>query len=177
LPAAVDRLQPLAAGIGARNFDERGNRMKYQTGRPGRIVLARFEDGDDILEGLARIARQEQIHAASFQVIGAIRKGRFVVGPARDEMPPVPVWRGLEESHEIVAAGTIFWDATEPKIHCHGTFARGDQVQAGCLREGAETFLVLEAVVTELLGIDARRSLDAVSGMVLLSLEGREAGP
>lgn len=148
--------------------------MKYQTGRPGRVVLARFEDGDDILAGLAEIARRENIRAASFQVIGGIRRGRFVVGPATGDLPPVPVWRGLEETHEVLAAGTIFWDGPEPKIHCHGAFARGDQVRGGCLREGAETFLVLEAVLTELLDIDAHRSLDAGSGMVLLELqEGR----
>ena len=68
----------------------------------------------------------------------------------------------------FVAVGTIFWLGDEPKIHCHGTSGRGDSVKAGCLREGAETFLVLEAVVTEILDVEAVRELDPVSGMVLL---------
>ena len=68
------------------------------------------------------------------------------------------------------SAGTIFWQGEEPKIHCHGTYGRGDSVKAGCLREGTESFLVLEAVVTEILDVAASRELDPVSGMVLLKL-------
>jgi predicted DNA-binding protein with PD1-like motif len=43
-------------------------------------------------------------------------------------------------------------------------------VKAGCLREKSETFLVLEAVITEIKGISATREPDPVSGMTLLKL-------
>ena len=149
--------------------------MQYQIGKPGRVVVARFEDGDDVLAGLSEIVRREEIRAAQFQILGGLRKGRFVVGPEREGMPPVPVWRGVDQSHEVVAAGTIFWEGDEPRVHCHGTYARGDSVKSGCLREDTETFLVLEAVVTEITGVVARRVLDPASGMVLLQLEGSAA--
>jgi len=45
-----------------------------------------------------------------------------------------------------------------------------DSVKAGCLREESEAFLVLEAVITEILDVDAVRELDPESGMVLLKL-------
>ena len=144
--------------------------MKYQVGTPGRVVLVRFEDGDDILEGLARIAEKEEIRAAQIHLVGGMRRGRFVVGPETEEMPPVPVWRELDESHEIVGFGTLFWQEDEPKIHFHGAYGKRDRVRAGCLRQGAETFLVLEAVLTEILGVDAVRELDPLSNMVLLKL-------
>lgn len=144
--------------------------MKYQVGRPGRIIVARFEDREDVLGNLADIARKEDIKAAVFHLVGGMREGSIVVGPEKDEFPPTPVWRHLGESHEIVGFGTIFWQGDEPKIHFHGAFGKKDMVKVGCLRENSETFLVLEAVITELEGITAKRELDPVSKMVLLKL-------
>lgn len=149
--------------------------MNYQVGTPGRIVVARFNDGDDILGGLEEIARRENLRAAAFHLVGAMKGGRYVVGPEREEIPPVPVWRQLAESHEAVGFGTIFWEGDRPKVHYHGAFGKRDQVKVGCLREASEAFLVLEAVITEIVGVTARRELDEASGMVLLTLENKES--
>ncbi len=145
--------------------------MNYRIGGPGRIVVARFEDGDQILQGLGDIAKKENIRAAVFYLVGGMKGGRFVVGPEREEMPPVPVWRELNESHEIVGLGTIFWQGDEPKLHFHGAYAKRDNVKAGCMRENAETFLVLEAIIMEIKGVNAMRELDPISGMALLKLQ------
>ncbi len=144
--------------------------MKYQVGRPGRVVVAKFEDRDDVLANLASISKKENIKAAVFYLVGGMREGSIVVGPEKDEFPPSPVWRNLGESHEVVGFGTIFWLKDEPKIHFHGAFGKRDMVKVGCLRENSETFLVLEAVIVEIEGVTARRELDPVSGMVLLKL-------
>jgi len=144
--------------------------MEYQTGRPGRIIIARFSDGDDVLAGLAEIAVRENIRAAAFNLVGGMKKGRFVVGPEDENMPPVPVWRELTESHEAVGFGTIFWQGDLPKVHFHGAYGKHDSVKAGCMREGNEAFLVLEAVITEILDVAAVREKDPASGMVLLRL-------
>ena len=144
--------------------------MEYQVGRQGRTIFARFSDGDDVLGGLADICRREDIRAACFNLVGGMKRGSYVVGPESEAMPPVPVWRGLEESHEAVGFGTIFWQGDEPRVHFHGAFGKRDSVKAGCLRHGSETFLVLEAVITELLDISAVRELDPESGMVLVRM-------
>ncbi len=144
--------------------------MKYQTGEAGRIVVAKFEDGDNILQGLAGIAKNENIRAGVFYLVGGMKKGRFVVGPVKDELPPTPMWREISESHEIVGLGTIFWHDDEPKVHFHGAFGKRDEVRMGCLRENAETFLVLEAIIMEIKGVNAVRELDPVSKMVLLKI-------
>lgn len=144
--------------------------MEYQVGQPGRVVVVRFSDGDDVLGGLAEIVRRENIRAACFSVVGGLKKGRFVVGPETEEMPPKPVWRELQESHEAVGFGTIFWQGDQPRIHFHGAYGKKESVKAGCLREGSEAFLVLEAVITEILGVDAVREMDPLSGMVLLKM-------
>ena len=145
--------------------------MEYQVGRQGRVVVVRFKDGDDVLAGLAEVVKRENIRAASFTGGGGLKKGRFVVGPETEEMPPQPVWRELAESHEAVGFGTIFWQADQPKVHFHGAYGKWDSVKAGCMREGSEAFLVLEAVITEILGVDAVREMDPESEMVLLRLK------
>jgi len=144
--------------------------MQYRIGRTGRIIVARFGDGDDVLGGLADICRRENLRAASFNLVGGMKRGRFVVGPQSEEMPPVPEWRGLDESHEAVGFGTIFWQGDQPRVHFHGAFGKRDSVKAGCLREASQAFLVLEAVITEILDVDAVREFDPASGMVLLKL-------
>ena len=147
--------------------------MEYQVGQPGRIIVARFNDGDDVLGGLEAIARRENLRAACFSMVGGIRKGGYVVGPETEAMPPVPVWRELTESHEATGFGTIFWHGDQPKVHFHGAYAKHDSVRAGCLRRDSEAFLVLEVVITEILGVEATRELDRESGMVLLRLESK----
>jgi predicted DNA-binding protein with PD1-like motif len=144
--------------------------MKYRTGRAGRIVLARFDDGDDVLGGLARIAKDEDIRAATVHLVGGMKRGRFVVGPESEEMPPRPLWRDLGESHEIVGVGTIFFEGETPRVHLHGAFGKRDEVKVGCLRADTQAFIVLEAVITEITDIEAVREKDPVTGMALLKL-------
>ncbi|HCZ12022.1 MAG TPA: DUF296 domain-containing protein [Nitrospiraceae bacterium] len=144
--------------------------MKYQVGETGRIVVARFEHKDNILQGLGEIAKKENIRAGVFYLVGGMQAGRFVVGPEKEEIPPVPIWRELKESHEIVGLGTIFWQGDEPKIHFHGAYGKRDDVKVGCMRENAEAFLVLEAILMEIKGVNAVRELDPVSNMVLLKV-------
>lgn len=94
--------------------------MNYQVGHIGRVVVARFEDRDDVIEGLGKIVQNEGIRAASFYLIGGMRDARIVAGPEKDEIPPTPVWRELGESHEIVGFGTIFYQGDTPRVHFHG---------------------------------------------------------
>jgi predicted DNA-binding protein with PD1-like motif len=144
--------------------------MKYQVGKTGRIIVARFEDKEDVLGNLVNIAKKEKIKAGIFYIVGGMREGRIVVGPEEDKIPPKPVWKQLGESHEVVGVGTIFWDKKAPKIHFHGAFGKKDMVKIGCLREKSETFLVLETIIIEIKGIKARREFDPVSGLTLLKL-------
>lgn len=144
--------------------------MRYQTGRSGRVIIAKFEDGDDILENLINIVKKEDLRAGIFYILGGMREGDIVVGPEKEEIPPKPVWKSLGESHEVVGIGTVFWQENEPRIHLHGAFGKKDMVKVGCLRKNSETFLVLEAVIIEIEGVNAVRELDPVSGIALLKL-------
>jgi len=145
--------------------------MKYQVGEVGRIVLARFEDGEEILGNLADIARKENIRASVFYLLGGITDARIVVGPDNDKVrPPEPVWKDIMESHETLGIGTIFWYQEEPRIHFHGAYGKFDSVKAGCLRDKGKTFIVMEAIIVEIKGVNAVRDLDIMTDMVLLKL-------
>ncbi len=144
--------------------------MKYRAGEIGRVIVIRFDDGDAILDSIVQIAKKEDIRAAVFYLVGGMKNAKIVVGPEKEELPPVPVWREIKESHEAMGVGTIFWQGDEPKVHFHGAFGKKDVVKVGCLREFAQTFLVLEGIIMEIKGIDAVRSLDPKSGMVLLEI-------
>jgi predicted DNA-binding protein with PD1-like motif len=144
--------------------------MKYQVGRAGRIIVSRFEDKEDVLINLVEIVKKENVKNAIFYLIGGLKKGRVVVGPERDDLPPNPLWNDINESHELLGIGTIFYHGEDPRVHFHGAFGKRDKVKVGCLRETSETFLVIESVIIEIEGINARREMDPVSGLTLLKL-------
>jgi len=144
--------------------------MRYQAGSIGRVFVARFDDGEDFLAAISGLARKENIRAGVFHLVGGAKKGRIVVGPKGDEMPPEPMWQEIEGNNEIMGIGTIFWTDSEPKAHLHMAVGRGDKVRVGCLRHDARTFLVLEAIVMEITGVEAKRELDPASGLALLKL-------
>lgn len=144
--------------------------MKYQVGKPGRMIVVKFDDHDDVLDNLSGVAKKEDIRAGVFYLIGGMREGMMVVGPETEELPPKPVWKGLGESHEILGIGTIFWLEDNPKIHFHGAFGKKDMIKVGCLREQAKTFLVLEAIIIEMDDINAVREVDPAIGMPILKI-------
>lgn len=145
--------------------------MKYTSGRAGRIFVVRFEDREEILKNLQDLARKENIRAGVFYLLGGIRKGKIVVGPEKDELPPKPIWKEIKENNEVIAIGTIFWQSDEPRLHIHGAFGRGDTVAVGCLRETGEVFLVLEAIIIEIEDIKAERAFDPSTGLSLLKID------
>lgn len=146
--------------------------MQYQSGRIGRVVVARFDDGEDVLESIRKISRDEGIRAAAIYLVGGIKGGRFVTGPETEaQRPPKPVWDSLSESHESLSFGTLFYEGEEPKIHIHGAFGKHNNVKLGCLREKSETFLILEAIIMEIEGVNAVRELDPSVGLPILTLK------
>lgn len=144
--------------------------MDYQVGRQGRVFLCKFNHLEDPLNAIRGLAVKENIRAGAFNLIGAVQSGRIVVGPEKDELPPVPVYDELDQVNEVVGMGTIFWKDNEPAIHLHAAFGKGDTVKVGCLRDTAETFLILEAIIYELKDIEAKRAYDSASKHYLLKV-------
>lgn len=144
--------------------------MKYVSGRTGRTIVAKMENDEDLLSGLAQIAKKEKIKAGIVFLLGAIKKGRMVCGPVNQKMPPLPFWVDFPGPSEMAGIGTIFWEKGKPKIHLHTALGRGKKTFVGCLRSNIGVSIITEAVIIELKGIKAERKFDKKTGLTLLDL-------
>jgi len=144
--------------------------MQYRQGSYGRVLLLKFEDGDDLLEEIRRCARETGIRVATITLLGGMRSAGIVTGPRESVVPPEPMWAKLDSGQEIVGIGSLFWHNDEPVVHLHGALGRGSEARVGCVRRDSTVYLVVEAVIAEINGIDARRTKDERTGLTLLDL-------
>jgi predicted DNA-binding protein with PD1-like motif len=144
--------------------------MEYTQGQVGRVFVARLEDGESIYEVVEEIARREKIEAASVMAVGGMRKGKVVTGPENPTGKVVPHYEEFDDARELVGVGTLFLSEGKPSLHFHAGIGRGDSALVGCPRAGMSTFLVLEVVITELVGLAAKRAYDEGSGLNLLKV-------
>jgi len=146
--------------------------MKYTQGQVGRVFVARLEEGESIYEVVEEIAKREEIHAASVLAIGGIRRGKVVTGPVNPTGKIVPHFEEFDDARELVGVGTLFVSEGQPSLHFHAGIGRADSALVGCPRAGMSVFLVLEVIITELLGVQAERAHDDNSGLALLQVTG-----
>lgn len=146
--------------------------MEYTQGNLGRVFVARLHEGESVYDAVETIARRENVRAAAVWAVGGMRRGQMVTGPESPDGPIVPHVEAFNDARELVGAGTLFWQDEQPSLHFHAGVGRGATALVGCPRVEMAVFLVLEVVVIELLGIDASRTLDPLSGFHLLTIGG-----
>ncbi len=131
--------------------------MDYRTGSTGRVFYVRFDHKDEILSNLKTLVIKEKVRCGWFQLFGGILKADVVIGPKRPSMPPEPTWQHVDEVREVLATGSVFWDNQEPLLHLHAALGHHGETVTGCVRKKAEVYLVIEAVLFELVGMDISR--------------------
>lgn len=141
--------------------------MRYATASMGRIFVARVDHGEDFLGEVQGILRKEGITRGFMLFLGALSEGSLVTGPEEAVIPPVPHMMGFGGGWEVVGVATVYPAEGGPAIHLHATLGRGDKTLAGCLRERAETYLVVEVIIFELLDLRVQRSRDERTGVFL----------
>ena len=144
--------------------------MKYTKGNIGRIFVLRFNDDDILIDELSGFARKEKIRAATMVFIGALKKGDLVTGPKKPVIPPEPNEVHFKDAWEVMGIGTIFSNKSAPQIHIHGSMGKKKRVLTGCVRGKSRVFLVIEAIVFELKGTKATKSIDPATGLNLLRI-------
>jgi predicted DNA-binding protein with PD1-like motif len=107
---------------------------------------------------------------ALIHILGALRDGKAVTGPEIAVIPPVPHFERFEGGWELIAVATLYPSSEGPKLHIHASTGREKAVLTGCIREKAQVYLTIEAVVIELDDMAASRKLDDKSGQYLLKL-------
>jgi hypothetical protein len=144
--------------------------MRYTKGSLGRIFLLKFEDDDILIEKLSGFVKKEKIKAATMLFIGALKKGLLVTGPKKPVIPPSPNEVNFKDGWEVMGIGTIFTNKSGPQIHIHGSMGKKQKTLTGCVRGESKVFLVIEAVVFELKGVSATKSIDPKTGLNLLKI-------
>jgi uncharacterized protein len=144
--------------------------MQYAKGKLKRIFLLKFSDGDILLKELDKFSRKERIKSAAIVFLGALRSGKLVTGPRKPVIPPSPNWKNFSGGWEAMGIGTIFANKTGPQIHIHSAMGKKDKTLTGCVRLDSEVFLVIEAIVFELTGLNAGKEIDPRTGLNLLQI-------
>lgn len=144
--------------------------MKYTKGSIGRVFVLKFDNDDILLDNLSVFAKKEKLKAATIIFIGALRKGDLVTGPKKPVIPPEPNTVYFNDAWEVMGIGTIFTNKTGPQIHIHSSMGKKQKVLTGCVRGKSKVFLVVEAIVFELKGVKAGKSIDPVTGLNLLRI-------
>jgi len=131
--------------------------MEYTRGSIGRIFVLRFDHGDHFLSELSSFLKKENIRSAWFHMLGGIRRAEVVTGPEAPTVPPEPMWKKIDQAHEVIGLGSVFWENDEPKIHLHAALGHHGDTICACLRKNAEVYLILEVYLVEIAGVNARR--------------------
>lgn len=144
--------------------------MKASEGKIGRVFVLRLEDGDVVPDCLEKFAAEKKITHAHVVLVGGIGGGQVVTGPRQsDVMPPDPLYIPVDGAHEVIGAGIIAPDKDRhPVLHMHAALGRAGKTLTGCLRPGVTTWLVGEAIIYEITGVNATRLPDDKSGFDLL---------
>ena len=153
--------------------------MKSCEGQLGRVFMIRLEDGDVLPGCIEDFAEENGVSVGHVILVGGIGDGEVVVGPRRsNESPPQPMLLPIDGAHEVVGIGVLApGEDGKPILHIHAALGRSGKTMSGCLRPGVTTWLVGEAILYEILGVDAVRIKDEQSGFVLLDVETKGGNP
>ena len=139
----------------------------------GRVFVLRMDHGEDLIESLHKFLKEKKIESCAALFLGALRDGRAVTGPKSPVIPPTPNFEAYDSAWEVFGMATIYPSVQGPKMHIHSAMGRGRQSLTGCIRDKAEVYLIVEAVLFEICGLEAERVWDEKMHLYLLSLKNR----
>jgi predicted DNA-binding protein with PD1-like motif len=145
--------------------------MRYSEAKQDRVFVIRLEDGDILHESIEQFARSKGITSGALIALGGADKdSALIVGPEQARARPVnPMKLSLDNVHEISGTGTLFPDEKgTPKLHMHAACGRKHNTVTGCVREGVKTWHIIEVILFELTGSDAKRVFNKETGFTLL---------
>ena len=145
--------------------------MKYRSGNIGRVFVLKFEDGDSLIEGITKVASDENVDAGFVMLLGGMRQAGMVCGPKEPVLPPDPIWQEFSDGREILGVGSIFLKDGEPAVHLHGAVGKAGATLTGCVRRDDKVFLVVEATILEITGISAKKVTNQNTGISMLEFE------
>jgi predicted DNA-binding protein with PD1-like motif len=145
--------------------------MQYRSGNIGRVFILKYEDGDSLLDGVIKVAKDEKVQCGFFLLLGGMRAASLVCGPKEPVLPPEPMWQSFTDGREVAGIGSVFLKDGEPAIHLHGAVGKGETTLTGCIRRDDKVFLVVEAMLVEVTGINAVKKVNEKTGIAMLEFD------
>ena len=147
--------------------------MKHTTGKIKAVHLLKFENNDDFIAETEAFIKKKKIKTAFFVFLGGMKKGDIVSGPKKPVIPPDPSWNSFDNAWESFGVGSVFsGEDGKPQVHIHTSLGRGKRALVGCLRKNAKVFIVVEALMLELAGVNAVKGIDPATGINMLKFLG-----
>ena len=146
--------------------------MKYSEAGLGRIFVMRLEDGEILHDEIESFAAKKSINSAAVIALGGADKdSKLIVGPREGRNEAIePMEALLDGVHEIAGVGTIFPNEQDkPTLHMHAACGREKSTVTGCVRAGVKTWHIMEVIILELTGTDAKRKFEESTGFSLLN--------
>jgi predicted DNA-binding protein with PD1-like motif len=141
--------------------------MQYTEGKLGRVFYLRVDHGEDLLSSLQDFVIEKNISVGFIHLLGALREGSIVTGPKEPVLPPNPLYESYEGCWEVFGFATITPGKEQPHIHIHASVGKGNNALTGCLREKATTYIIVEAVIIEIAGVEISCQRDPTTGLEL----------
>ena len=147
--------------------------MKASEGHLGRVFVIQFEDGDGLPECIERFAEEKGVSTGLVILVGGIGSGKVVVGPENaEERPPRPMILPISGVSEVAGVGVLApGEDGRPALHIHAALGRSGQTMTGCLRQGVSTWVLAEAILYEITGVQVRRVMSEETGFEILEVE------
>lgn len=142
--------------------------MELTQSKLGRIVFARLNEDEDLLENINLAAKQSKVNAGTFILIGTLKHA--TVGFYRDGRYETI---HIDGSLEIVSCiGNISLKEGKPFAHAHIALSdekgevKGGHVMTGCIIGATGELVLIEAA-----GLRLERKLDEKTNLFLLSIK------
>ena len=140
-------------------------------GESGETHVLVFDQGDEVMEGLAAFATEHGLTSGHFTAIGAFSDVTLgFLDPETKEYEPIEV---EEQVEALSLVGDISLENGERRVHAHVVVGKRDgRAYGGHLLE-AHVWPTLEVVLTES-PAHLRRKIDPETDLPLIVLEGSE---
>jgi predicted DNA-binding protein with PD1-like motif len=137
-------------------------------GLPSRVIVARFDNGRDVLDDLNELVRQNQVTAGNLTAIGTVQKASVGFFLGDGQYSTVTVDGPLEI---VSCVGNVSVKDNQPFVHAHIILAdRNGRTYGGHLMPGCLVDATLEVTVQAYDGIDLVRKQDPNTKLFLLDI-------
>ena len=140
--------------------------MVAKGGRLGEVVVARLVVGEDLLEGMTRICKENGIrNGVILTGFGSVSRA-VVSGTATAKFPPVEFYKiDRSEGIEILAISGVIADY---HVHAHVALCTPTESFGGHLEAGNIIFSLAEIAFAKIEGMNLKRMRDEVTQQRLL---------